>query len=250
MSEIKTPVDHEFNITAIGVVESNFKEKFGTPRQGNLVSAARGRVRLLPPCNVEDAFIGLEGCTHIWLQFIFHQNRDKRWRPKIRPPRLGGNARIGVFASRSPYRPNALGLSAVRLLGVRRIGGHLYVEYQGGDLVEGTPVVDIKPYVPYADALPDAKNSFAETLPGKVPVIFNEQALATCLTFGGEDLRLLVEQMLEQDPRPQYQVDVDGRVYIMAVNQWQVRWSVEKNMVGDLVINVIGIGSGGSDNSA
>lgn len=228
-------------VRPIGIVESCFKEKFGTPRQANLVDSAEGRIRLLPPFADENAFAGLADCSHLWLQFIFHQNRDQSWRPKVRPPRLGGNASIGVFATRSPYRPNALGLSAVRHRGLVREGQQLYLSYLGGDLIEGTPIVDIKPYVPYADCHSDAFNRFADESPVKVDVEFLPQAEAECLTWGGEALRLLVTQVLAQDPRPQYQQATNGRVYGLRIDCWHVRWIAKSDRDRVLYITVIEI---------
>lgn len=167
-----------FEFQSIGRVHSPYKEKFAIPRQPGLVSAAKGHIALLGDCNREEILRGIEGFSHIWLSFVFHQAIKEDWKPMVRPPRLGGNQKVGVFASRSPFRPNPIGLSVVKLDGIEKQtlnnqASQWRVNFSGGDLLDGTPILDIKPYIPYADALPDATGGFASCAPNnKISVNF------------------------------------------------------------------------------
>lgn len=207
--------DHLF--TPIGVIHSCFKEKFGIPRQPGVATEARATLELFPPFGCREALIELEGFSHVWVIFVFHQVQRKAdgqvgqtqdWRPTVRPPRLGGNRRIGVFASRSPFRPNPIGLSAVALEKIESIDGVYHLHLRGADLLEGTPVLDIKPYLPYADALPEAQAGYASKAPTTVvPVRFTEAVAAQIARYESKQypgLRQLIEQVLGQDPRPAY----------------------------------------------
>lgn len=234
-----------FEIAPIGIVHSCFKEKFGIPRQPGLAPSTYGQIVMLPPFDTEDAFVGLEGISHVWLQFVFHQNAQRPWHAKVRPPRLGGNSSIGVFATRSPFRPNNLGLSVVRYLGWRREQGQLRVNIAGLDLLDQTPIVDIKPYVPYADLVPEASNALAEGAPEFLPVKFSDEASSACAELtrgGGVEWRQLVVEVLQQDPRPAYHQPQSGRVYGCRLYDQNVRWCVAKED-GALVVTVIGIES-------
>lgn len=214
-------------LQAIGEVICCYKEKFGIPRQPGLVTSAVGQVQMYPPFDNEQAFDGLQSSSHIWIQFWFHQNHDNQWRPKVRPPRLGGNQSIGVFATRSPYRPNPLGLSVVRYLGVEKSGGKLYLNYEGGDLLHGTPVLDIKPYIPYADSVDGAYNTLASNPPEAIPVVFSSEAARSCQNRRAlPDLLLLIRQVLSQDPRPGYHQNGGDRIYGMRIEDVNVRWRV------------------------
>ena len=207
----------------IAVMRSSFPTKFGIPRQSGLVEGLRSTIVFAPEYRSPDALRGLEGFSHLWLIWSFSQAIRTQWSPTVRPPRLGGNTRMGVFATRSPFRPNPIGLSAVKLEGIELHtpdGPLLHVS--GADLLDGTPIFDIKPYLPYADAHPEAAGGF---------------------TNGGEDYRLtvdfpadLLEQLspedrlalpgvLEQDPRPSYQ-DAPDRVYGLAFGGWEVKFTV------------------------
>src|SRR3954463_4060851 len=139
----------DFIFPAIGIIHSCFKEKFGIPRQPGLAPLATAQLELLPPYDNRAALEGLETCSHIWLQFVFHANKRDAWKPKVKPPRLGGNKSLGVFATRSPTRPAPIGLSVVKLDGISEADGKLFLNLSGIDLLDGTPVLDIKPYVPY-----------------------------------------------------------------------------------------------------
>lgn len=221
------------NIEPIGIIHSCFKEKFGIPRQPGLVDAAEARLQLLPPYNREEAVRGLEGFSHVWLIFGFHATAGQGWRPTVRPPRLGGNARVGVFASRSTFRPNPLGLSVVRLAGIDcRDGVNLLLA--GVDLLDLTPIFDIKPYLPYADALPSAQGGFAPENPDTaVSVSFSPQAERQLSRLEAERprLRQLVCELLAYDPRPAYRSDTDAsRDYGVKLYDLDVRW----RMLGDV----------------
>lgn len=210
----------KFTIEPIATVHSPFTDKFGIPRQPGLVTEAISELKLLPPYNRAEAVAGLELSSHIWIEFIFHKSPDSNgdnFRPSIRPPRLGGNKRMGVFATRSPVRPNGLGLSVAKLEKIDTSKGvSLFVS--GLDLLDGTPIVDIKPYVPYADNLDSAENSFAAAEPRTLPVILNSSAAEYCSAYNapnGVDLQRLIKQVLSQDPRPQYQKPDPERRYGM-----------------------------------
>ena len=212
-----------YSVAPVGYVRSCFKEKFAIPRQPSLASAARGCLELLAPYDRAEAVQGLEGVSHVWLLFIFHQALEAQPRLKVRPPRLGGNRSIGVFASRATHRPNGIGQSVVRLDRVEP--GKLWLS--GIDLLDGTPVIDIKPYVPYADLVPDALNAMADAAPSLVSVAWSPPALRQASVHGerlGEPLAALIEQCLAQDPRPAYQVPVPERRYGVKLWDVEVRW--------------------------
>lgn len=212
-----------FSIAPVGYVRSCFKEKFAIPRQPALASAARGCLELLPPYDRPEAVQGLEAVSHVWLLFIFHQALETQPRLKVRPPRLGGNRSIGVFASRATHRPNGIGQSVVRLDRVEP--GKLWLS--GIDLLDGTPVIDIKPYVPYADQVPGAVNGLADAAPELIEVAWAPSALRQAEEAGerlGEPLVALIEQCLAQDPRPAYQVPAPERHYGVRLWDVEVRW--------------------------
>ncbi|MCR5444491.1 MAG: tRNA (N6-threonylcarbamoyladenosine(37)-N6)-methyltransferase TrmO [Bacteroidales bacterium] len=210
----------------IAHIETPFKGKFGVPRQAGLVDY-EARVVFEDDYRVAEAVRGLESFDYVWLIWRFHMAEREGWSPTVRPPRLGGNRRVGVFASRSPFRPNAIGLSSVRLVRVEqdpRLGPVLYVE--GADLVDGTPILDIKPYIAYADAHPEARSGFAPERPTRLQVVDEEGWL---LSLPEADRRALI-QCLSQDPRPHYQHDAT-RVYAMPYDRWEVRFRVENERV-------------------
>ncbi len=215
-----------FQLEVIGEIKSSFKEKFGVPRQSGLTPSSRGEIIFFPPFNNKAAFDGLEDYSHIWIQFIFHKNLSISWRPKVRPPRLGGNEKVGVFATRSPVRPNPIGLSVVELKEVVISRNTASIVVAGADLVDGTPILDIKPYIPYADSLPDAKTGFADGEPQKLAVEFSGLALTTLekTTQTYEQLKPLIVEMLQQDPRPQYQTPDSDRIYGVNIENCNVCW--------------------------
>lgn len=211
----------------IGAVRSCFTTKFGIPRQSGLASDARAVLEFYPPYDQASAFTGLEQCSHLWVEFIFHQFKATEFRPRVRPPRLGGNQTLGVFATRAPNRPNRLGLSVVKLESIEITGGKAKLHISGHDLLDGTPILDIKPYVPYADNVPDARNTIAPAPPALIPVHFSDEALEQCKDHSarlGQWLQPLIEQLLSQDPRPQYQQPDPERRYAMTLFDLDVAW--------------------------
>ncbi|MEK2644311.1 tRNA (N6-threonylcarbamoyladenosine(37)-N6)-methyltransferase TrmO [Bdellovibrio sp. BCCA] len=199
----------EFSFSAIGVVRTPFKDKFGVPRQPGLAAEAKGVIKLNPDPDLKTALKSLEEFSHLWIVFVFHEHGGKNWKPSIRPPRLGGNRKVGVLASRSPHRPNPIGISAVS---IERIdldaegGAEIYVG--GVDLIDGTPILDIKPYIPYADAIPEANAGWASGDIPRYPVNFTEEAEAEIAKrdpSGEKKLRALIIDILELDPRPAFQ---------------------------------------------
>jgi tRNA (adenine37-N6)-methyltransferase len=221
--------------TPIGIVHSCFGEKFGIPRQPGLVEDARATLEILPPYDHDKAFAGLEAFSHIWVVFLFHAIPQGKWRPTVRPPRLGGNRRVGLFATRSGFRPNPIGISVVRLAGIGRRQGRLQLALQGVDLLDQTPVLDIKPYLPYADAIPDALGGFAAEPPRpSLAVAFTDQSQHACVelekTYPG--LSALIVQVLQADPRPAY---MDGRsqrtAFGLRLYDVNVRWTVGEGSI-------------------
>ncbi|MFR0672432.1 tRNA (N6-threonylcarbamoyladenosine(37)-N6)-methyltransferase TrmO [Enterobacterales bacterium AW_CKDN230030176-1A_HGKHYDSX7] len=213
----------QHSVSPVGYVRSCFKEKFAIPRQPHLAPAARGVLELVPPFDQGEAVAGLEQVSHVWLLFLFHQALEDTPRLKVRPPRLGGNKSMGVFATRATHRPNGIGQSVVRLEGVEP--GRLLLS--GIDLLDGTPVLDIKPYVPYADSVAGACNRMASEAPARIVVEWREAALDQAQQHGlrlGEPLPALIEQCLAQDPRPAYQKPPAERVYGVKFWDVQVRW--------------------------
>lgn len=211
------------SVSPIGFLRSCFKEKFAIPRQPQLAPAARGMLELVAPFDRAEAVEGLEQVSHVWLLFLFHQALEDKPRLKVRPPRLGGNASLGVFATRATHRPNGIGQSVVKLEKVEP--GRLWVS--GIDLLDGTPVLDIKPYVPYADGVPTAVNRIADAPPLPIEVAWSDEALHQARQHAlrlGEPLVELIEQCLAQDPRPAYQVPEPERRYGVLLWDVQVRW--------------------------
>ena len=220
-------------VTVIAHMESDFPTKFGIPRQSGLVEQLRGKVVFEPEYRSPEALRGLEGFSHLWLIWEFSQARRGEWSPTVRPPRLGGNRRMGVFATRSPFRPSPIGLSCVELKGIdlhTPQGPVLYVA--GADLMDGTPIFDIKPYVPYADCHPQALGGFAPAAQGPVLAVDVPPRL---LERVPPDKREALAGVLAQDPRPSYQEDPE-RMYGMAFAGLEVRFQVAE---GRLTVRAI-----------
>lgn len=212
----------QHTLKVIAHIESDFQTKFGVPRQSGLVPELTGRVVFEPEYRNPDALRGIEGFDRLWLIWQFSESVLDEWRPTVRPPRLGGNARMGVFATRSPFRPNPLGLSCVELDAVEwdaSDGPALRV--RGADLMDGTPIYDVKPYAPYADAFPDARGGFASARPETVAVDCPAELLARV----DEGKRAALLGVLAHDPRPRYQDD-PARVYGMAFGGYEVKFRV------------------------
>ena len=222
-----------FSFTPVAVAHTCFKAKFGIPRQPGLVNEATGVIEFVPPFNQPNAVRGLEEFSHVWVLFVFHQSIRESWKATVRPPRLGGDRRVGVFASRSPFRPCPIGLSAVKLDEVVCKNAKVFLRVRGMDILDGTPVLDVKPYIPYADSLPDAVGGFAPSAPeaDALPVSFTEEAMAQCAVIekrGIADFTALARKLVSANPRPAYQNE-DGRVYGIFVYGFEVVWK----MVGD-----------------
>jgi tRNA-Thr(GGU) m(6)t(6)A37 methyltransferase TsaA len=217
-----------FTFKPIGYIHSPFKQKFGIPRQSGLVPEIKVSLELVSPYNNPDAVVELDGYSHIWLQFVFHKAIREQWQPRVRPPRLGGNRSVGVFASRAPYRPNPIGLSVVKLERVITEGDRVVLDLSGVDLMDGTPVLDIKPYLPYVESIPDAVAGFAPNPPeAHLTVHFSEQAESQLAAReDGDDLRQLIVKVLKLDPRPAY-AEEDGRKYGFMLYDFDLRWQID-----------------------
>ncbi|MCK2150091.1 tRNA (N6-threonylcarbamoyladenosine(37)-N6)-methyltransferase TrmO [Marinobacter alexandrii] len=202
------PAQDALTLSPIALTRSCFRDKFGVPRQPGLTRYAHAELVIEAPYDREDAFRGLESATHLWLTFQFHEAVRAEWRPVVRPPRLGGNRKMGVFASRSPFRPNSLGLSVVRNQGLSRKDGRLILHISDHDLIDGTPILDIKPYLPFADAVPEASLGWADSPPTeRLSVSFlpeAEQQLRSLPPEEYPDLRNLIEDVVGYDPRPSF----------------------------------------------
>ena len=217
----------------IARIHCDFKEKFGIPRQSGLVKGTRAAIVFEPEYRNPDALRGIDGFSHLWLIWSFSRAERDSWSPTVRPPRLGGNARMGVFATRSPFRPNAVGLSCVELIEVRTHTPDGPVLIVGGaDLLDGTPIYDIKPYLPHADCHPEATGGFAsDKVSYALTVHFPEHLLNSV----AQDQREVVIELLKQDPRPSYQSDPE-RVYGMVYGRQNIRFTVR-----DGVLTVSGV---------
>lgn len=221
------------SLKIIARVRSEFPAKFGIPRQSNLVQGLKATICFEREYRNADALRGLEAVSHIWLIWGFSKAERETWSPTVRPPRLGGNARMGVFATRSPYRPNPLGLSSVKIDRIEQdISLGPVIHILGADLMDGTPIYDIKPYIPFTDSHPDAAGGFARYSPDQLlEVSLGEQWLAK-LPAGMEEV---LRSVLALDPRPSYQEDPD-RIYGMEFREFEVRFTVR-----DRVLTVVGI---------
>ncbi len=211
----------------IAHVHNAFKEKFALPRQSGLTEGLLSVIRFEKEFSVPEAFRGLEGYSHIWVIWGFHENKREGFRPTVRPPRLGGNQRMGVFATRSPYRPNPIGLSCVALKDIRMNKGMVELVVKGADMMDGTPVYDVKPYLPFADSIPEARGGFAgEHEQDALQVVIPDDLLAKV----PEGERQTLFSLLSQDPRPHYQRD-ENRVYGFSFQGREVRFRVGENIL-------------------
>lgn len=222
----------------IGVMRTPFREKFGVPRQGMMMVEARGVLKLKPEFSAAEAFTHLNEFSHLWILFRFHKNDGQAWRRTIDPPRLGAPTDIGVFASRSPHRPNPIGLSVVKLDRIDlECEGGVEIHVSGVDILDETPVLDIKPYVPYADRIDSATDGWAPGENEKYPVVFSSESLQAMTS--NPDLKNLIAKMLESDPRPISQrrsfpiqePKTDGRRFAFRVEAVDVQWEVRQGTV-------------------
>lgn len=202
----------------VAVIRTPFPTKFGIPRQSGLVEKTTSRILFEEPYRKPEALRGLEGYSHLWLLWLFSASVREGWSPTVRPPRLGGNARMGVFATRSPFRPNPIGLSCVKLLRIE--GCELVVA--GADLMDGTPILDIKPYLPFTDARPDAVGGFSDAVRENALKVVFPPELAEGMP---PDLREALTELLAEDPRPHYQDDPE-RIYGFPFAGYEVRFRV------------------------
>lgn len=216
----------EYTIKAIARIRSDFPTKFGIPRQAGIVEELEARIVFEPEYRNPDALRGLEGFSHIWLIWQFSEAVREDWSPTVRPPRLGGNTRMGVFATRSPFRPNALGLSCVRLLGIEDTEEGKTLRVAGADLMDGTPIFDIKPYIPYADCKPGAESGFAPDPGAQLTVEFLPEAEKHIPPEKRDALR----GVLANDPRPRYKQDGE-RVYALEFAGREVKFQVKQNIL-------------------
>jgi tRNA-Thr(GGU) m(6)t(6)A37 methyltransferase TsaA len=237
-------MNDQISMPIIGYMCSPFVEKFGIPRQSNLVNTT-SYIQLIAPYDDINAFQGIEQFSHLWLLWQFHANdikkndnavdKAKTFQPMIRPPRLGGNQKIGVFASRSMYRPSQIGLSVVQFLEVKKVENELRLYVQGADILSGTPIVDIKPYLAYADAIPDAMSGYAPDAPQILEVIWSDDALLQKQKLINEKVcteKILqeLEQVLAQNPKPAYQKDPE-RVYGLSFANLNVKFQISEQSV-------------------
>ena len=225
----------------IAHIESVYKSKFGVPRQAGLVDI-EAQIVFEKEYRVVEAVRGLEEFDYVWLIWGFHLVEREGWSPTVRPPRLGGNKRMGVFATRSPFRPNPLGLSSVRLLRVDVESDNAPVLYiTGADLVDGTPIYDIKPYIPYADSHPDACGGFAQQAPEKVLSVVIPDSLRQQLP---DTMQATLQETISLDPRPHYQDDPQ-RIYSMSFDRWEVKFRVADGVavIEDCVLNNVNDGN-------
>ena len=221
-------------IEPIATMHSDFHTKFGIPRQSGLVEELTSTIVFEPAYRNPDALRGIEGYSHLWLIWQFSANADQKWSPTVRPPRLGGNTRMGVFATRSPFRPNFLGLSCVKLLSVEQTAEHgVVIHVSGADLMNGTPIVDIKPYVPYADCKTDAKGGFTDSAGDfLLNVHFTEELLQKL----PEVKQQAAISLLTHDPRPSYQNDPE-RIYGISFAGFDIHFKVKGSELTVLEVN-------------
>lgn len=220
--------DDVIEIEPIAHIRTDFPSKFGIPRQSCVVPTLKGKIVFCPKYRNADSLRGLDGFSHLWLIWQFSANRHGGWQPMVRPPRLGGNRHVGVFASRSPFRPNNLGLSAVRIESIVT-DSHLgpIINVLGADLMDGTPIFDIKPYVAYADSIPDAQSGFVDKVEfRKIEAVIPDGLMPS---FSDEQMATL-RQILENDPRPSYQNDIN-KTYGMPFAGFDIRFKVDNGVL-------------------
>ena len=220
-------------LKCIAYAHSPYKSKFGIPRQSGIVDTVETHIVFAPQYSDMNAFRGIEAYTHLWLIWGFSEVRQSGWTPLVRPPRLGGNVRKGVFATRSPFRPNPLGLSVVKFLRLEKnVEGRAVLVVAGADLMDGTPVYDVKPYVPYADSRPGASSGFSDSTQGRLEVSIPDEMMQLL----PEPLREPLIGILSEDPRPAYQHD-SGRIYGFPFDTYEIRFKVQERLLS--VVEII-----------
>ncbi len=231
---------NQFNLAKIATVKSPYKQKFAIPRQPNLVKEAKGELIFETEYSDPNSLRAIEQFSHLWLLFIFHETAAEGWSPTVQPPRLGGKESIGVYATRSTYRPNPIGMSVVENLGWEQKGKLITLKVGGLDLLDGTPIVDIKPYIAYADSITEAKSGFAESPPGSQYAIQFSAESEQQLTDLNEDypnLKEFISAILQQDPRPAWRKkEVDEKSYGMSLYDLNIKWRHDKESIHVLSI--------------
>ncbi len=218
--------DNFYTIKPIAYIKTDFKEKFGIPRQSGKAKSSMGRIVFYPEFRNPDALKEIDGFSHLWLIFDFSLSHTEKWQPMVRPPRLGGNKKVGVFASRSPFRPNSLGLSSVKLEKIEKTANGIQLIVSGVDLLDNTPIFDIKPYLTFTDCHPKAKCGYAEKEKSHKLKVLIPKELKSLLS--NEKLKTLTE-ILKEDPRPSYQED--GKIYGLKFYDFNVKFLVKNNVV-------------------
>lgn len=214
-------------LEVIGYIKTPFKDKFGVPRQSGMIEEIESTIYFLPKYRNPDALRGLEEFSHIWVLWGFCENEEKEWSPTVRPPRLGGNKKVGVFATRSPNRPNPIGLSSLKLIAINKDTADFSLTVSGADMVDGTPIYDIKPYIPFSDSHPEAKFGFAEKNKDyKLDVIFPEEFRINLSKKEQEN----IIKILSLDPRPSYQND-SSRLYGVSLYSYNIKFQVSENIL-------------------
>ena len=228
--------EDSFELKPIAYIQSCYKQKFGIPRQPGLVKQATAQLVFEPDYSLADSIRGIEQFSHLWIIFLFHKSISRRNKITVRPPRLGGKVKLGVFATRSNFRPNPIGQSVVQFVGVEIKNGRCALNLTGGDFLDGTPVLDIKPYIPYADSVPNARAGFASEPPvKKYQVIFSQDSLAEidqASRILPIDLKKLIAELLSYDPRPAH---YDGKnlkkEFSTTIFDGDLKWRVDGNIV-------------------
>jgi len=223
----------QYTFDTIGIVHSCYKDKFAIPRQAGLVTASTASIELLPPYNDIEITRGLEDFSHLWLSFIFHKHVDKGWNTTVKPPRLDGKQRFGVFATRASFRPNPIGLSLVELDSIEQKNGRLFIHIKGADLMDQTPIIDIKPYVPYSDSIPDAKGGFTDQIKEqKLHICFSPEAENDCQKAEKKypKIKEFISQLLALDHRAYYYKKID-KIYSTKVYDFDLKWKINDSKV-------------------
>ena len=225
---------NDVQLTPVATIRSCYTERFGVPRQAGLVKSATASIVLANNEFNKLSIRGIEDFSHLWVVFVFHQQHYQNTKPLVNPPRLGGKTSVGVFATRSPNRPNPIGISAVELSGIEHTANEILIHIASGDFLDGTPVIDIKPYVPFVDNIPTATSNWASEAEPTLPVEWQADAAIARDTLISADRQLaelvpVIEETLAQDPRPAYERSKDGiagQSWGMKISQYNVRWKV------------------------
>lgn len=230
----------QFTFETIAIVHSCYKDKFAIPRQARLVTASTASIELLPPYNDIEITRGLEDFSHLWLSFIFHRHIDKGWNTTVKPPRLDGKQRFGVLATRASFRPNPIGLSVVELDSIEQQGEKLFIHIKGADLLDQTPIIDIKPYVPYSDSIADARGGFTDRIKEQqLKVSFSPQAENDCAQaqLKYPQIREFIKQLLGLDHRAYYYKKIN-KTYSTRVYDYDLKWSISEHEVSVISLKV------------